>query len=371
NSGRKLTRRHDDIETAIRSVPHHQRQTLRSVAAHSGIPKTSIVRHMKAVARLKARSSYVKPYLTEANQRTRLEFAMSFLKPSRDGTILFVDMHNYVHVDEKWFYLTKVKRRYYVYDDEELALRAVRSKAFITKVMFLAAVARPQYDPHTKQVFSGKVGVWPFVQRSPAARTSKNRPKGTIITVPQTVNSDVYLDAVLHKVVPAIKAKFPRGRLQHGVVVQQDNASPHRCVTTDMLRTRGVEGISIANQPANSPDFNVLDLGFFNSIQSLQHQKCTRTIEELIDAVETAFYELPVDTLSKTFITFQKVLEKSIEIQGSNDYKLPHMNKDTTIKNLSSFTVECNSTTYEDALVHLSCRLGEEIHLEGLVNSLE
>ncbi|ETV76878.1 hypothetical protein H257_09316 [Aphanomyces astaci] len=68
NSGRKLTRRHDDIEAAIRSVPHHQRQTLRSVAAHSGIPKTSIVRHMKAVTRLKARSSYVKPYLTEANQ---------------------------------------------------------------------------------------------------------------------------------------------------------------------------------------------------------------------------------------------------------------------------------------------------------------
>ena len=77
-----------------------------------------------------------------------------------------------------------------------------------------------------------------------------------------------------------------------------------------------MDGISIANQPPNSPDYNVLDLGFFNSIQSLQHQKSTRTIEELIDAVESAFYELHFDTLSKTFLTLQKVMEKSLEMQG-------------------------------------------------------
>jgi hypothetical protein len=37
-----------------------------------------------------------------------------------------------------------------------------------------------------------------------------------------------------------------------------------------------------ACQPSNSPDFNVLDLGFFNSIQSLKHQYAPSTrMEEL------------------------------------------------------------------------------------------
>ena len=40
------------------------------------------------------------------------------------------------------------------------------------------------------------------------------------------------------------------------------------------------------NQPPNSPDFNILDLGFFNSIQSLQQQKRMTDIDELITAVD-------------------------------------------------------------------------------------
>ncbi|ETV82539.1 hypothetical protein H257_05143 [Aphanomyces astaci] len=100
-------------------------------------------------------------------------------------------MDNYVHVDEKWFYLTKVNRRYYVYDDEEVAARTVKSKHFITKVMFLAAVARPRFDPHTRRVFDGKIGVWPFVEVVAAKRTSVNRDKGTLVTVPLSVNAVV------------------------------------------------------------------------------------------------------------------------------------------------------------------------------------
>ncbi|KAF0710796.1 hypothetical protein AaE_012376 [Aphanomyces astaci] len=208
-------------------------------------------------------------------------------------------MLDFVHVDEKWFYLTKVKRRYYVYDDEEVAAHSVKSKHYITKVMFLAAVARPRYDHHSKTFWDGKVGVWPFVQVSPALRGSKNRPKGTLVTVPQAVDSTVYFDAVLNKVVPAITAKFPGGVRRGNVFIQQGNASPHRCVTTELLQAKGVRGIVVANQPPNSPDFN--------------HQKATRSIEELIGAVESAFYELPADTVAKTFITLQKVLEMSIE----------------------------------------------------------
>ncbi|ETV73042.1 hypothetical protein H257_12079 [Aphanomyces astaci] len=189
NSGRHALRTSDEIEAAIRNVLQMQRQTLRSLSAAYGIPMTTIFSHMKKNPRFKARSNYVKPHLTPANIEERLKFAMSFVRPLPSGRHLFNDMHDYVHVDEKWFYLMKVKRRYYMYNDEEVAARAVKSKRFITKVMFLAAVARPRYDPHGKKEWDGNGGVWPFVQVAPAQRGSKNRPKGAMLSDPLLTTS--------------------------------------------------------------------------------------------------------------------------------------------------------------------------------------
>ncbi|ETV78410.1 hypothetical protein H257_07959 [Aphanomyces astaci] len=98
----------------------------------------------------------------------------------------------------------RVKKKFYVYDDEEVAARSVKSKHFITKVMFFAAVAWPRYDHTRKTFFDGKIGVWPFVEVVAAKQTSRNRPKGAPVTMPQNVNSDVYKSFVLDKVVPAI-----------------------------------------------------------------------------------------------------------------------------------------------------------------------
>ncbi|KAH9111269.1 hypothetical protein LEN26_008186 [Aphanomyces euteiches] len=182
--------------------------------------------------------------------------------------------------------------------------------------MFLAAVARPRYDYRRKTKFDGKIGVWPFVELVPAKRSSKNRPEGSIVVVPKNVDSLTYQPAILQKVIPLIKEKFPQAGQVKGVTFQQDNASSHKCLTTEFLAANGVNGVSVVNQPANSPDFNVLDLGFFNSNQSLQYQKkkTTRTIEELILAVEDAFRELPSSSLSKNFLTLQKVMEISMSL---------------------------------------------------------
>ncbi|ETV77485.1 hypothetical protein H257_08896 [Aphanomyces astaci] len=197
---------------------------------------------MKEEARLKARSSYVKPLLTEVNMVARVEHCLRFLRRMPGGGRVFENMHDYVHVDEKWFFLTKVKRRFYVYDDEELALRSVKSKRFITKVMFLAAVARPRYDHHTKKEFDGKIGIWPFVEHILAKRRSKNRARGAPVIPPQTVDSGVYQAANLEKVTSAIKAKFPRTSQRSEIYIQQDNASPHRCVTTTLMLSMGIQG---------------------------------------------------------------------------------------------------------------------------------
>ncbi|KAH9135628.1 hypothetical protein AeRB84_019004 [Aphanomyces euteiches] len=317
NSGARRHRTPQDIEESIKAVAQEDRQTLRTLAAHCKIPKSTIMRHMMEESRLKARSSHIKPLLTDANKMTRLRFALDFLRPGLHGTHFFKNMYS------------RVKRIIFVYDDDELALRSAKSKTFITKVMFLAAVAQQRYDTNTKQFFDGKLGIWLFLSYVPAARGSKNRPKGTVETVPRSVDSEAYKNMILRNVVPAIMSKFLAASLQRGVLIQQDNAGPHNNVKTELLRSEGFTQLAVTNQPAHCPDFNVLDLGIFNAIQSRQQQKSSRTIDELIIAVQQSFCELPMNTLAKSFLTLQGVMESSMEIHGCNNYKLPHMKKDT------------------------------------------
>jgi hypothetical protein len=85
--------------------------------------------------------------------------------------------------------------------------------------------------------------------------------------------------------------------------------------------------ISLVNQPPNSPDTYVLDLGFFNSIQSLQEKKRTQTVPELVKAVQDSFEELDRLSLNKVFITHQQCLQEIILCDGGNNYKIPHMGK--------------------------------------------
>ncbi|ETV68960.1 hypothetical protein H257_15296 [Aphanomyces astaci] len=156
NINRKMLRTDDEIERAFKAVPMHARQTMRTLAAQSGIPKTTIFRHMQRAKTLKSKTSHSKPYLTDANTVQRMRHAASFLRPSPNGT-LFDNMHSQVH--------------------DELPKRQLKSKLFITKVIFLAAVARPRNDHNKKCVFDGKLGVWTFMETALAKLNSRNRLK--------------------------------------------------------------------------------------------------------------------------------------------------------------------------------------------------
>ncbi|TBU11443.1 hypothetical protein CWI38_1203p0020 [Hamiltosporidium tvaerminnensis] len=126
---------------------------------------------------MKKISSTVKPTLTDKNKMDRLKFCLYKVNLANNGDLLFDDLYDYVHIDEKWFYLTKVKRSYYLMLNEEKPERNCKSKPFITKIMFMAAVARPRYDAHRKLYFDGKIGIWLFVYQEPAQKNSKNRAK--------------------------------------------------------------------------------------------------------------------------------------------------------------------------------------------------
>ncbi|KAG3094513.1 hypothetical protein PC121_g2980 [Phytophthora cactorum] len=84
-----------------------------------------------------------------------------------------------------------------------------------------------------------------------------------------------YRTLLIEKVFPAIRAKMPV-RKGSTVYVQQDNAEPHVLEDDSELEAAGSIGgwtIQMRCQPPRSPDLNVLDLGYFSSIQALQYRK--------------------------------------------------------------------------------------------------
>ena len=107
-------------------------------------------------------------------------------------------------------------------------------------------------------------------------QTSANRPRGTLVTKPQNVNSEVHKEEMLlNKALPAIyqKNKWPtRGSTTSNldvclttVIIQEDNAKPHKASISDAVEAAAREGwnISVKTQPPkNSPDLNIMDLGF-------------------------------------------------------------------------------------------------------------
>jgi hypothetical protein len=85
--------------------------------------------------------------------------------------------------------------------------------------------------------------------------------------------------------------------------------------------------VQLACQPSNSLDMNVLDLGFFNAIQSLQHQQRCKNIDELIVAIEKAYADLPREKLNNVFLSWQQCMIEVLKVGGGNNYKVLHMDK--------------------------------------------
>ncbi|XP_057550445.1 uncharacterized protein LOC130828476 [Amaranthus tricolor] len=191
--------------------------------------------------------------------------------------------------------------------------------------MFLGAVAKPRWNHLGQCTFDGKIENFPFINRVAAQRDSKNRPRGSI----EINHPNQLIKKFIRQLITAILRKWP-SEGPSIIFIQQDNARVH--ITNDdpiwqqHNRQRGLTFI-LTQQPPNSPDCNILDLGFFKSIQSLMHKKMPKNITELITAVEDAFGELYPKTLTNVWISLQHHLNEILKVKRSNDYIQPHFGK--------------------------------------------
>ncbi|GMF50535.1 unnamed protein product [Phytophthora fragariaefolia] len=115
------------------------------------------------------------------------------------------------------------------------------------------------------------------------------------------------------------------------VVVQQDNAPAHipEVDAAFAEAARASEcNVVLRNQPPNSPDMNVNDMRMFSAVQTHQRKKRARPIDELIEAVVSSYWELPMRTIHAAFLSLQVSLDDCIAPAGDNNYKSRYMKKE-------------------------------------------
>jgi hypothetical protein len=119
---------------------------------------------------------------------------------------------------------------------------------------------------------------------------SVNRPAGTLVVKSITsITRDVIRDFMINKVLPAIREKWPREEISQLIFIQQDNAPSHLEVNDPVFCEAAKQGgfdIRLIGQPPKSPDMNILDLGFFRAIQSIQYKKHVKIVEDLVPVVQ-------------------------------------------------------------------------------------
>ena len=145
------------------------------------------------------------------------------------------------------------------------------------------------------------------------------------------VMKDVYRDLLITKLIPAIVEKWPiTDRNSRKIFIQQDGAKNHiredDKLFNNALAENGVNA-ELYTQSPNSPDVNLLDLGFFRAIQSF-NDAAPKNEEELIKSVGEAYDNYPKEKLNWTWLTLQCCFNQIITHHGDNDYNIDHIAKE-------------------------------------------
>ena len=140
-----------------------------------GVSKTT-VQHWIVASTICVHSNSLKLILTEENKLARLLMANHFRDPQDPSK--YQDMHDHIHLDEKWFFLTQEKEQHLLLLDKKNPKHCIKHKSHITKVIFLCTVVRPCFNPSPNSWWDRKLEIWPIGDWEPVKWKSKNRPKG-------------------------------------------------------------------------------------------------------------------------------------------------------------------------------------------------
>jgi hypothetical protein len=296
--------------------------SIRGLAEEVLISKSCLQRYLISMnATLK--TMWIRPKLTYHQRMDRLRFIMNLRSGPRSWT--FREQFDTIVVDESWFYLHRTKGfvRLFPGDPMPEPVR-VQHKSHIPKIMFLSALARPQPD----RGFDGRIGMWRVNEERICKRTSRYHQKDDVYMHDCTMTAIIYRGFMM-QIFQQIKRKMPWLRGQP-VFVQQDGAAPHTGKGNmdyfDIHGRKNGWNIKVITQPAQSPDLNINDLGFFRSIkcQVEQIKKGANSLDSLFDAVSEAWETYSPDTLRNIWAQQYACYHKILEDKGNNSYTPPH-----------------------------------------------
>ncbi|CAM9977652.1 unnamed protein product, partial [Discosporangium mesarthrocarpum] len=114
----------------------------------------------------------------------------------------------------------------------------------------------------------------------------------------------------------------------HTIFVQQDGAKPYMGGgVMEAIKAKAGDSIILETQPANSPDLNVNDLGFFHSIQQLKEDVGVSSPEDMVQATMEAFDVYLRETLERVWQSFFAVLGKFLALRVIM-LQVAHLGKD-------------------------------------------
>jgi hypothetical protein len=307
----------------------HKRSNYRKWARAAGVPKSTLHRWAKA-KQVQRHARYIKPKLTDKHKQARMAFVLNRIDQASSSSRhpVFGDHYDIVHGDEKWFYKLKDGAHILAAPGEELPdPPTLQHKSHVPKALFLGLSARPQPERN----FDGKVGIVSCTKIVEAQRNSKNRKAGDLFEVDVPVTAEYYRELFEDFVMPVIIDVMPWAGLDgHTLVYQHDGATPHTgkgntAFYEEMLARKYPDrSIKVVTQPAQSPDLNTLDLGFFNSLAHLAYDTDPESLTELLDAVEACYWDYDPDTLERVWQAQFNVYNCILEARGGNNFRLPH-----------------------------------------------
>jgi hypothetical protein len=132
-SGHGLKYNSDDVAQAVHEISLRHRSTCWLLEGALAISKGTIHCLIRTEKILRSHSSIVKPMLTEENKLYQLEFCLN----ERANNGIFNEMYDHIHVDEKFFLLTKEVEQYILAQGEEGPHRTLshKSSLFVTHLL--------------------------------------------------------------------------------------------------------------------------------------------------------------------------------------------------------------------------------------------
>ena len=111
------------------------------------------------------------------------------------------------------------------------------------------------------------------------------------------------------------------------VIFQDDNAAPHTRSWSKLGLDAAAKqaGIRRGDQPARSPDLNVLDLMVWRVLEAGVHRRRPGTLTELWDAIKASWEEdLTEDKIEMAYRLLTPVMTLINDHNGGSNFKLPH-----------------------------------------------